>query len=141
MVENYRTITHQAAVHAVAAAVGHGAANGTPVVAAVVGASGELVAFLRGGAAPFHSEKIAQDKAFTASSFKVPTAEVYDLVSGSAALCEGIAHQPRVVMFGGGVPVVFDGECVGGIGVSGGSEEVDVACANAAAAAIGAREF
>jgi uncharacterized protein GlcG (DUF336 family) len=141
MVENYRTITHQAAVQAVAAAVGHGAANGTPVVAAVVGASGELVAFLRGGAAPFHSEKIAQDKAFTASSFKVPTAEVYDLVSGSAALCEGIAHQPRVVMFGGGVPVVFGGECVGGIGVSGGSEEVDVSCANAAAAAIGAREF
>ena len=141
MVENYRTITHQAAVQAVAAAVGHGAANGTPVVAAVVGASGELVAFLRGGAAPFHSEKSAQDKAFTASSFKVPTAEVYDLVSGSAALCEGIAHQPRVVMFGGGVPVVFDGECVGGIGVSGGSEEVEVACANAAAAAIGAREL
>ena len=141
MVESYRTISYQAAVQAVAAAVSHGAANEMPVVAAVVGASGELVAFLRGGAAPFHSEKIAQDKAFTAASFKVPTAEVYDLVSGSEALCEGIAHQPRVVMFGGGVPVMFDGECVGGIGVSGGSEEFDVACANAAAAAFGAKEF
>src|SRR3546814_5581321 len=89
--------------------------SGTPVVAAVVGASGELVAFLKGGAAPFHSEKIAQDKAFTAASFKVPTAAVYELVSGSEALCNGIAHQPRVVMFGGGVPIIVDGNCIGGI--------------------------
>ncbi|HEV7342051.1 MULTISPECIES: heme-binding protein [unclassified Sphingopyxis] len=128
-------------MEAVAAAVGHGTAGGTPVVAAVVGASGELVAFLKGGAAPFHSEKIAQDKAFTAASFKVPTAAVYELVSGSEALCNGIAHQPRVVMFGGGVPIIVDGNCIGGIGVSGGSEEFDIACARAAAASIGAKEF
>ncbi|PQM28386.1 heme-binding protein [Sphingopyxis lindanitolerans] len=141
MVENYHTIAHGSALEAVAAAVGHGTAGGTPVVAAVVGASGELVAFLKGGAAPFHSEKIAQDKAFTAASFKVPTAAVYELVSGSEALCNGIARQPRVVMFGGGVPIIVDGDCIGGIGVSGGSEEFDIACARAAAASIGAKEF
>src|SRR3546814_7462530 len=106
MVENHHPISAGSALEAGASAGGHGTAGGTPVVAAVVGASGELVAFLKGGAAPFHSEKIAQDKAFTAASFKVPTAAVYELVSGSEALCNGIAHQPRVVMFGGGVPIM-----------------------------------
>lgn len=141
MVENYRTIGHSTAMQAVAAAIGHGAASGTPVAAAVVGATGELIAFLRGGATPFHSEKIAQDKAFTAASFRVPTAALYDLVSSSDALRNGIAHQPRTVMFGGGLPIIVDGNCVGGIGVSGGSEALDTACANAAAASIGAKEY
>ncbi|MDO9490198.1 MAG: heme-binding protein [Sphingomonadaceae bacterium] len=44
-------------------------------------------------------------------------------------------------MFGGGLPIVVDGEIVGGIGVSGGSEAMDTAYANAGLAAIGAKRF
>jgi uncharacterized protein GlcG (DUF336 family) len=43
-------------------------------------------------------------------------------------------------MFGGGLPIVIDGEFVGAIGVSGGSEELDIACANAGLCAIGAEQ-
>lgn len=136
-----RTVSADAAQAAVAAAVDAGAAVGCPVVAAVVDASGELVAFLRVTGAPFHSSEIARDKAFTAASFKMPSADVHGLVSGSDALREGITRRDRMVMFGGGLPIVVEGETVGGIGVSGGSEAMDTSCANAGLAAIGAKSF
>ena len=43
----------------------------------------------------------------------------------------------RLVVFGGGVPLVADGRTVGAIGVSGGSSEQDVRVAEAGAAAVG----
>jgi len=41
------------------------------------------------------------------------------------------------VVLGGGLPILVDGRCIGGVGVSGGSEEQDEACARAALAALG----
>lgn len=136
-----RTIGSRPAMEAVLAAVGKGCEIAGPVVAAVVGAGGEMVAFLRANGAPGPSSKIAQDKAYTAASFRVPTTALYEMVSGSPALREGIAVRPGIVMFGGGLPIEIDGEFVGGIGVSGLSEAQDIECAGAGLAAIGARLF
>lgn len=137
-----RTIGHSLAAQAVSAAVARGEEAGCPVVAAVMGGGGgELVALLRASGAPFPSSRIAQDKAYTAASFRVSTPEVYQMVSGNPALCTGITAQPGIVMFGGGLPIVIDGEFVGAIGVSGGSEELDIACAYAGLAAIGGSQY
>lgn len=136
-----RTISAEAAHAAVAAALARATADGCAVVAAVVDAAGELVAFLRAAGAPFHSSGIARDKAYTAASFKMPTAALYDAVGSSAALRDGIAGRDRLVMFGGGLPVMIGSHLVGGIGVSGASEAMDVAYANAGLAAIGAQQF
>lgn len=133
-----RTIGSKPAMEAAVAAVAKGGEIAGPVVAAVVGAGGELVAFLRGNGAPGPSSKIAQDKAYSAASFRVPTAALFEMVSGSPALREGIGAQPGIVMFGGGLPIEIGGEFVGAIGVSGATEEQDVACAAAGLAAIGA---
>ncbi|MGH8750411.1 MAG: heme-binding protein, partial [Burkholderiales bacterium] len=43
----------------------------------------------------------------------------------------------RLVAFGGGLPLRFEGQLIGGIGVSGGSEQQDEACAGAGIEAIG----
>jgi uncharacterized protein GlcG (DUF336 family) len=136
-----RTIGSGVAIEAVIAATARGREIAGPVVAAVVGARGDLVAFLHTNGAPAPSAKIAQDKAYTAASFRVPTPALFDMVSASAALREGIAAQPGVAMFGGGLPIDIDGEFVGAIGVSGASEEQDIECANAGLAAIGAKLF
>src|SRR3546814_15516281 len=133
-----RTIGHGLAAQAVSAALAKGEEAGCPVVAAVIGATGELVALLRASGAPFPSSQIAKDKANTAASFRAPTTDVYEMVSGNPALRSGIAAQPGIAMFGGGLPIVIGGEFVGAIGVSGGSEDFDLACANAALSAIGA---
>ena len=98
-------------------------------------------AFVRATGAPFHSSDIARDKAYTAASFKMPTADIPGIVSGSDALRDGITRRRNMVMFGGGLPIVIDGEIVGGIGVSGGSEAMDTAYANVGLAAMGAKIF
>ena len=42
-----------------------------------------------------------------------------------------------MVVFGGGVPLVVEGIFIGAVGVSGGTVDQDVSCANAGARAIG----
>ncbi|CAN5259628.1 heme-binding protein [Sphingomonas sp. TF3] len=135
-----KTIGHGLAASAVSSAVAKGIALGCPVTAAVVGAGGELVAFLRASGTPFPSTQIAQDKAYTVASFRMPGPELYRTVSGNPALCSGIAAQPGIAMFGGGLPIEIGGECVGAIGVSGGTEEQDITCAKAGAAAVRAMQ-
>jgi uncharacterized protein GlcG (DUF336 family) len=136
-----KTIGHELALKAAAEAVAKGAGMGCPLVVAVVGARGNLVAFLCSADSPPPSSKIAQDKAYTAASFRVPSPMVYQMVSDNPALREGFATKPGIAMFGGGLPIVIDGEFVGAIGVSGGSEELDIECGNAGLAAIGAKQF
>jgi uncharacterized protein GlcG (DUF336 family) len=41
-----------------------------------------------------------------------------------------------VVIFGGGIPIVFDGNIIGAVGASAGTVEQDIAVAEAGAAAL-----
>jgi uncharacterized protein GlcG (DUF336 family) len=96
----------------------------------VVDRYGSLISLLRLPGAPFHSTDIAADKAYTAASFGLPTGEwAKVLPNHSAAVQQGVPLRPRMVLFGGGVPVIHDGSCVGAVGVSGASEEQDIECA------------
>jgi uncharacterized protein GlcG (DUF336 family) len=58
------------------------------------------------------------------------------MLESEPALLHGIVKTDRLIVFGGGVPLVADGRTIGAIGVSGGSSEQDVAIAEAGAAAI-----
>ncbi|MDZ7809439.1 MAG: heme-binding protein [Arhodomonas sp.] len=80
---------------------------------------------------------MAEDKAYTAAGFGLSTAQWDQVVGDNEALRAGLAQRPRLVMLGGGLPVMADGECIGGIGVSGGSEEEDELCARAGLTAGG----
>jgi uncharacterized protein GlcG (DUF336 family) len=132
------TVDAQAAHLAVGAAVQEAAALGIRINVAVVDAGGNLAAFLRMPGAFLHSIDIAIDKAFTAASFGLPTSQWHAVLQQhSAAVREGIVRRSRFVGFGGGLPIVEAGQRIGGIGVSGGSEEQDEACAQAGLAAMG----
>ena len=132
-----RSISSAAAFTAVAAAVEKGLEIGCRLNAAVVDSGGNLLAFRRADGAFLHSIAIAQDKAYTAAGFGMSTSELHDAVKEPAALRDGIMLRERIILFGGGFPIVVDGEVVGGIGCSGGSEEQDGLCARAGLAAIG----
>lgn len=133
-----RVIDVRAAAEAVRAAVAHAASINARINVAVVDHSGVLAAFLRMPGAPLHSVDIAIDKAYTAVSFGLATSQWHAaLQTHSAAVREGIVLRPRFVAFGGGLPMVEAGQRIGGIGVSGGSEQEDEACAQAGLAAIG----
>lgn len=103
----------------------------------VVDASGVPMAFLRMNGAPLHSISIAEDKAYTAASFGLATDAWLPILNQAEQLKIGLVERPRLVVFGGGLPIVEAGVCIGGIGVSGGSEEQDILCAQAGLHAIG----
>ncbi len=119
----------RAAMAAAQAAVEAAEGQGIRINVAVVDRAGTPMAFLRMHGAPLHSIGIAEDKAYTAASFGLSTAQWDAVVAGNEALRAGLAQRERLVMFGGGLPIVHAGECIGGIGVSGGSEVQDEACA------------
>ena len=131
------TIAWPAAHAAAGAAVQAAQAMGLVVNVAVVDASGVLAAFLRMPGAPLHSVEIAIDKAYTAASFGLATSQwAAVLQQHSTAVRDGIVLRPRFVAFGGGLPIVEGGQRIGGIGVSGATEEQDEAIAHAGLAAL-----
>ncbi len=131
-------ITAEAAAAACSAAVAHAAARGWRINVAVVDRGGNLMAFLRQPGAFIHSIQIAIDKAYTSASFGFPTKAWMGAIGHDEGMKLGFANQPRLIVFGGGLPVPGDGgEWIGGIGVSGASEAEDEECARAGLAAIG----
>ena len=107
---------------------------------AVCDAAGHLKAFLRMDGASLISLQIAQDKAHTAISGGIPTHKWHEYIKDDAPLIHGIVHTPRFIIFGGGYPIIENGQIVGGIGISGGHYSQDMECAKAALKAIGAPE-
>ncbi|MBK6716365.1 MAG: heme-binding protein [Burkholderiales bacterium] len=132
-----RCITAAAAAAATQAAVAKAEALGIRINVAVTDASGTLMGFLRMPGAFLHSIDIAIDKAYTAASFGFPTSAWGAALANDELLRAGLNARPRLVLFGGGLPVVEGGERIGGIGVSGGSAEQDEVCAAAGLAALG----
>ncbi len=127
----------QAAAEAVAAAVARADTLGIKINAAVVDRGGNLLAFQRMNGAFLHSIDIAIDKAYTAASFGFPTHQWMDEIRDVPQMREGIVHRDRLVIFGGGLPLIKDGKVIGAIGVSGGSEEQDQLCATAGLEQLG----
>jgi glc operon protein GlcG len=106
--------------------------RGSGAAVAVVDAHGELVAFVRTDGCRFSSITIAVNKAFTAAREQIPTAE-RDARSRAEGFPMSNFDDPRFVSWGGGVPLLVDGELVGAIGVSGLPEHEDVELAVMAA--------
>lgn len=99
---------------------------GEPMCIAVTDEGGNLVAFERMDGGKVTSITIAIDKSYTASAAKKATHE-YGEVSqpGAPAYGIGSAIGGRLMIVGGGLPIVVDGEVVGGIGVSSGTPAQD----------------
>lgn len=95
---------------------------------AVVDAHGELLAFLRTDGCRLPSIQIAQHKAYTAAREHIQSAEL-----GRRSVEENFPMtnfgELRYVTWGGGVPIVHEGQVVGAVGVSGLTSDEDIAYA------------
>jgi uncharacterized protein GlcG (DUF336 family) len=131
-----RTISSDAARRAIEAAEAKAREMDAAMVIAVVDESGMLKAFSRMDGAPLLSIDVAQDKAYTAVAFGIPTHEWFNFIKDDPPLLHGITKTPRLVVFGGGYPITENGQVVGGIGVSGGHYSHDMQVAEAAVAAL-----
>lgn len=103
---------------------------GVPMVFSAVDEGANLIYFQRMEGALLISNKVSQDKAYTACVLKCPTAALADITKPGEALWSlHNSGDGRIVCFGGGYPVEVDGKIIGAIGVSGGSAEQDMAVA------------
>jgi uncharacterized protein GlcG (DUF336 family) len=106
---------------------------GVQMVISVVDEGGNLIAVHRMDDAWLASIDIAQNKAWTSVALKMPTSNLAEATVPKAELYGlNTTNQGRLVVFGGGFPLVKEGKVVGGVGVSGGAVSEDVQVAEAA---------
>lgn len=76
------------------------------------------------------SYDVAFNKAYTSVALKMSTIKLKELSQPRGPLY-GIqqTNDGKIVVFGGGEPLMLDGKLIGGLGVSGGSEEQDTGLA------------
>lgn len=88
-----------------------------PIAIAVTGPEGELIAFLRMDGASPAASKIALNKAYTAAVDRTPTSKMGERMRGKDN--PAFWGDERITGFGGGVPIVQNGNVIGGLGISG----------------------
>lgn len=76
------------------------------------------------------SYDVAMNKAYTSVALKMPTSQLKTLSQPGDSLY-GIqnTNEGKIVIFGGGEPLFYNGKLIGAIGVSGGTEELDTGLA------------
>ena len=101
-------------------------ARGAKGVIAVADAHGELIALIRMAGAPLQSVTIATNKAFSAARARKPTRDIGRKIR-SADQGFDIAYygDSRFIGWGGGMPVMHNGTCIGAVAVSGLTEDED----------------
>src|SRR6267154_958501 len=114
-VADSKRLTHAGAKKIVDTAVAKARQAGIAISVAVADSGGHLIALERMDGGRFHSLHSATTKAVCAASNK------------------------RSTSMEGGCPVMVDGECIGGVGVSGGDWATDERIARESVEAIGAK--
>ncbi len=111
---------------------------GVPMDIAIVDDGGHLLAFARQDGAKISSVAIAIAKAESAAIRRKPSGpyEVGGQPDLRVSLALAIGSRGHQTPLRGGLPLVVDGQCVGAIGVSNGTEEQDTDVAQAGVAAL-----
>ena len=110
------------------------AKQNVPVAVTVIDTHGNVVLTHRMTGAPAFSLELAERKAYTSALIRMRTADLVPLVQPGAELYPLLAVSGgRYSAMGGGVPLTNDdGEAIGGVGVSGGTTDQDIAIVEAA---------
>jgi glc operon protein GlcG len=133
----HTSLSHADAEKAIAAMKAELERRGQAAVLAVADHHGETIAVLRLDGAPLPSLQIAMNKAWTAARERKPSREI-----GQAARDPkdgfDVAYfgDKRYIGWGGGLPVMLEGACVGSVAVSGLPEMIDIEIAQVGLKAI-----
>lgn len=129
-----QTLTHAGVMEMLSAAIAKAEENGQPQCIVIVDASGELLGEIRMTGSKFVSRKSARSKALTSASIRAPSQNIPEAIRGGI----GMATGGTMTFLPGGLPIQFDGETVGAIGVGSGTGDQDIEVGMAALAAVGA---
>jgi uncharacterized protein GlcG (DUF336 family) len=131
-----KQLTPETALKAAQAALDTCRKNGHQVAVAVVDRAGLTQVLLRDRFAGPHTIEVATNKAWSAASFRTPTAEL-ERATRPGQVMSGLRSVPRFTAIAGGLLIEAGGSMFGAIGVSGApGGEADDACAAAGIKAI-----
>ena len=137
-----KRLTGAGAKKMMATAISAAERDGIAIAVAIADAGGHLLLLERMDGGRFHTVHSATTKAVCAASNRRPTgakgaqAQALDTIHAlGLALAAG---AERWTAMEGGCPVIVEGECIGGVGVSGGNFEFDERVAREAVESIGA---
>jgi uncharacterized protein GlcG (DUF336 family) len=128
------SLTLDGAKKAAAASEAEALKNGWNVVIAIVDDGGNLLYLQRLDGTQASSSETATRKARTSALFKRPTKALEDAVAGGRV---ALLSLPDVTPLEGGVPLVYKGEIIGAIGVSGATSQQDAQVAKVGADTLG----
>ena len=99
---------------------------GVRIVVAVSNAAARPVAVECMDDSYIASYDVAVNKAYTAVALKMPTIKLKELTKpGDSLYGVQFTNNGQIVIFGGGNPLIYNNKIIGGLGVSGGTEEQD----------------
>lgn len=131
-----RALTPETALAAARAALEHCRKGGYQVAVAVSDRAGVPQVLLRDRYAGAHTVDAATRKAWSAASFRLPTATLARETQAGKEM-SGLRELPQMLAAGGGLPIEAAGSTLGAIGVSGApGGEADESCAAAGIKAI-----
>jgi uncharacterized protein GlcG (DUF336 family) len=115
---------------------------GYKVSVAVVDQSGVARVLLRNDGASPHSADSSLRKAYTAATLRDPTQKFAEMIAKNPEV-QGLRDiNPSMLILGGGLPIRFGDEIVGGIGVGGApGAKLDESCARSGLESIGAYPY
>lgn len=125
---NTKSLTLEGAKAMGAAAEAEALKNGWKVAIAIADAGGNPLYLARMDGAPVASFKGATSKAWTAATFGRPTKMLDDAVAGGRSQ---MLAFPDMLPIEGGLPIMAEGQVIGGIGVGGATAAQDAQCAQA----------
>jgi glc operon protein GlcG len=128
-----KALTLEAAQKIAAAALVEARANNWNVIIAVVDDAGHLITLNRMETAQYGSIDVAIGKAKTAAAFRRPTKLLEDASKTRPAL----ATIANAYLLEGGVPITFNGQVIGAVGVSGATSQQDAQVAEAGINSLG----
>lgn len=135
-------LTQAGARKALAAAEAKAARMNVKMNIAVVDDGGHLLLFARMDGARPASAATAQTKAISAATFRQATGPIPpgtsqpDLIVNLGLAAAAASGGARITTLYGGIPIVVDGQVVGGLGVAGGTGEQDAEVARAGVDAV-----
>lgn len=129
-------ITLAAAQRVIDAGVKASEALGVSMSIVVVDAAGHITAVGRMDGASMLTYDVAFKKAWTSAMTGAPTAGVHQFVTSDPGATLSMPHVQHFSTVAGGLPIARQNACIGAVGVSGATAEVDLKVAEAAVAAL-----
>ena len=128
-----KSLTLEAAQKIATASLVEARANNWNVIIAVVDEGGHLITLNRMETAQYGSIDVAIGKAKTASAFRRPTKVLEDVAKTRPTL----STIANAYLLEGGVPIIYNGQVIGAVGVSGATSQQDAQVAEAGINSLG----